>query len=1171
MPFPSFPAFYRALHDREPFPWQQALAERVAACGWPGTVDVPTGLGKTTTMTIAVWDLARQVHAGGVRTAPLRIVHIVDRTTLVDQTHEDLRQLHEALIEAAETGSDTPVGAVADPLQTAFGTPLVVGHAHGSDRDDGWISSAAVPVVVTMTAHQAVSRLLFRGFGVSARMSPVHAGLLGVDSLLLLDEPHLSTAALATLSSVVAWQRTACALPVPHARVVAVGATVPREGTGEVFRISAADYQHPVAGQRLAAAKSLEVVTADSAGDGAVRQALIKAARDELRDHPDRSVAVVCNTVELARSVHAELAKKVTDDALLVTSRVRAHERARMNDRLAGSELPRLIVATQTVEAGVDLSVPTLITEVSEWSSLVQRLGRANRYGTTTGRVVLITTPAKTTTSDETPRQTTRSATEAIYGAAATGMAALAAQLPNGTDVSPVGLQQIRDQHAELVEQACTPHPPAPTVTAEMLSTLSHTNPRPAADVDVQPFITGVPERRTVEDVTVLWRDLPAPQVLEDQPPEPEELVSLPLAAVQHLLQQRLAPQSKQGTPPAVGDAASAGLAGDSGWSDDSARVAVYTGRQWRTADDHTDLTPGCWVVLDTQLGGHDANGWNPNATEPVLDLSAYYRHTRRNGRPTRRKWWLLTGASLRALWTLGFLTEAPDETVPSTLAEADPDERDELADTLLPVELQPLQLGPSHEHGLWVRAHPDEPEAEHLVTLDDHARHVAAQAAHTAEILALPQTLTATLVWAGYRHDDGKSFDRFQALLGADPNGPLLAKPHPHRPGLDGILPLGWRHEAASARQLVDDGASPLLVHLVAAHHGWARPLLPAAHGPDQALPTADRFAALTAEWGPWGLAWAEALLRLADHQASQAPETGHTAPTMPMPRHQPPAPTGQHRHEHALTGIPADTHLHWWAAFGALAAATSLDPTATLRFDPHPTGPVPVLATTTDLHTVAEQVVALRASVDQITETHPELKKKYEKIPACHVRHTLSTLDQQPAFDRATAAALLDDTQIPDRTGTVEPRVPWRHGNASLIKHVLNQAATPEHITRALCADEPDQHDDAKMFGLLPDGIDPAPATGIAHSGRSVLLNLVLAATTRLPSTGSSRPAGTTADRRRALPMPHHPASHDEFVALLQTLPRLSHRPWHDCGITVSTWRERPAHGRSFGWTEE
>jgi CRISPR-associated endonuclease/helicase Cas3 len=68
------------------------------------------------------------------------------------------------------------------------------------------------------------------------------------------------------------------------------------------------------------------------------------------------------------------------------------------------------------------------------------------------------------------------------------------------------------------------------------------------------------------------------------------------------------------------------------------------------------------------------------------------------------------------------------------------------------------------------------------------------------------------------------------------------------------------------------------LALHLVAAHHGYARPVITAVD-PDNA-PSASaafaqaaalRFARLQARWGPWGLAWWEALLRAADWAASR------------------------------------------------------------------------------------------------------------------------------------------------------------------------------------------------------------------------------------------------------------------------------------------------------------
>ena len=77
-------------------------------------------------------------------------------------------------------------------------------------------------------------------------------------------------------------------------------------------------------------------------------------------------------------------------------------------------------------------------------------------------------------------------------------------------------------------------------------------------------------------------------------------------------------------------------------------------------------------------------------------------------------------------------------------------------------------------------------------------------------------------------------------------------------------------------------DDLRDLALHLIAAHHGQARPLI-TVFDPDEppsalegrAREVALRFARLQKRWGPWGLAWWEALFRAADQQASRDNDT--------------------------------------------------------------------------------------------------------------------------------------------------------------------------------------------------------------------------------------------------------------------------------------------------------
>ena len=100
-----------------------------------------------------------------------------------------------------------------------------------------------------------------------------------------------------------------------------------------------------------------------------------------------------------------------------------------------------------------------------------------------------------------------------------------------------------------------------------------------------------------------------------------------------------------------------------------------------------------------------------------------------------------------------------------------------------------------------------------------------------------------------------------------------------------------GYRHEFGSLREFVDAQTGKvdteildLAAHLIATHHGRARPHFPKggsdpdarARSPEIAVDSMRRFARLQRQYGYWRLAWLENLLRCADALGSAENDGG-------------------------------------------------------------------------------------------------------------------------------------------------------------------------------------------------------------------------------------------------------------------------------------------------------
>lgn len=970
---PSFEDFYRAAYGHSPFPWQARLSATVLTSGWPTLLDLPTGSGKTTALDVALYTLARAPLA-----MPRRTVLVVDRRIVVDQGAIHARVLLSKLRGATEG----PLHAVAEALRASFGKqttehdPFTVAVMRGgAPRDDDWARWPDVPLLGVSTVDQVGSRLMFRGYGLSPSVAPIHAGLVGCDTLLLLDEVHLAVPFSETLERISSQYRGEEAR-LRRFQVVRMSATPGRldEGVSR-FGLDAADRAHPVLAQRLAAHKRAKLVPVTVNGPEAKRRATIAdacvKAVHELQVEHVKVVGVVVNRVDTARLVHAQLTAAGTR-ALLVTGRMRPIDRDAMVTRellpLAGSgrdrskDTPGVVVATQCIEAGADLDFDALVSENASLDALRQRFGRLDRRGEWTAihgqsRAVILARSDSLDGKHQDP----------VYGTALHATWSFLNESANAgvVDLGITSLPSAVDSngHARLDVLAPTTH--APVLLPAHLDALAQTVPGMPVDPDVDVSLWLHGPQKTSADVQVVWRaDLP-PEALAGERqslvfanerlarvrPSALEAMSLPIHAALVWLEEE---EDEDGVADLVGSVVVEPTRERGRRSEDRPMVALRREGDGWVPVQARKIRPGDMLIVPSSRGGTTAGSFDPEARAPVLDVGDL---AQLRGRAIAS---LRTDAACMA-W-LGLAPEllpAPQPEVENTAGEerdairawvdgwpeqapitfaGSADEWARLRRGLRRLRRRPTSAGWPSTFAIAERL-PPQPRLDAEVvgeaaseddgssftsaplSLRQHSLDVEANARRFGQSLGLPADLASDLALAAWLHDVGKADPRFQAWLvggsevGAAGLPELLAKsayPATDREARElarkrAGYPRGYRHELLSLAMIerAEEVARrahdlDLVLHLVASHHGWCRPFAPplddpavlevelqhrAADATDIRLSAntrhqkarldsgvADRFWRLDARYGRWTLAWLEALMRLADHRASEA-----------------------------------------------------------------------------------------------------------------------------------------------------------------------------------------------------------------------------------------------------------------------------------------------------------
>jgi len=394
----DFASYFEAVHGCLPYPWQERLTAQVLEDGrWPDVIDLPTGTGKTAVLDTAVFTLVARPEL-----FPRRVVFVIDRRIVVDQVYKRAEKISNRI---RDDSSDVlvRVRSALDGICPDSDEPIGVSALRGGiPLDNDWATRPDQPWVMVSTVDQFGSKLLFRGYGVSEAMRPIHAGLAGNDCLVILDEVHLSKPFADTLRDIrgepSANSLNASLLP-QRGGIVEMSATRPAAGRVRFALQAESDLEgssEAVESLRrvVRSAKRAQLVEVSGReAHSALPKEILRIVQEDLHDD-ERSIGVIVNRVRTAREVQRSLSEAGVT-AHLLTGRMRPLDRQRRLRDIEALVDPdshepdaerTVVVATQAIEVGADFSFDALITEACPLDSLRQRVGRLDRRGTLADR-----------------------------------------------------------------------------------------------------------------------------------------------------------------------------------------------------------------------------------------------------------------------------------------------------------------------------------------------------------------------------------------------------------------------------------------------------------------------------------------------------------------------------------------------------------------------------------------------------------------------------------------------------------------------------------------------------------------------------------------------------------------------------------------------------------------
>lgn len=903
----TFDSLFQELAGHPPFPWQKALFERFLQNDVPQSCQLPTGLGKTSIA--PVWLIALGLGAP----LPRRLVYVVNRRTVVDQTTNEIVRIRQKLLQTDSSSQQLRELKSRLQSQCAFETdvPFAISTLRGQFADNQeWATDPTRPAVICGTVDMIGSRLLFSGYRIGFRSRPLHAGFLGQDTLIVHDEAHLEPAFQTLLGSIQAEQGSGRFPDLRPLRVMELTAT--SRGQRVPFRLTDEDRNHPVVQSRLQATKQLQLhpVTEE-------KKELVTKLTQLALEHQESGapILIFARSVEVVEQVADALEKKFSgqDRIARLTGTMRGLER----DRLARENgvflrfLPEVnrpeeypakdgtvyLVCTSAGEVGVNLSAHHLICDLSTYESMAQRFGRVNRFGSYDDTRIDVVHPNSFAEDDklsplDLSRKRTLGLLRSLQG-----------------DASPAALESLNPEDCLAGFAPVPPQLPTSDILFDSWSLTTITEKLPGRP-PVDDYLHGIPTDWERPRTSVAWREevqvlgkiidddsgqtlldvlgLSPDELLEDYPVKAHETLEDDSGRIYDKLKKI------------------AGRCDAPVWVIDRDGTTRVTSLSALTSEKKEDFDADL-ILLPPTVGGLSGGMLDPSSLIADDVADQWTVESDGNELPRRLRVWDQQSPppGMRLIRTI--------DTKP------DNDVNDE---ELNPVETEEEKEGANgHSAGRFWRWYlrPNSADddgskiARFAIPLQQHTDDVLQRAnAIGSKLLGDYPQIAEALNVAAFLHDFGKRRVLWQRGIGNPVPTRWYAKS-----GLDPETNQIWRvreqshyrHEFGSIMDLLSLGDKPteelaevqkqyrklspemqdLVLHLVAAHHGRARPRFKEieAFDPDYGLGDCDtvaaeipqRFARLQRRYGRWGLAWLESLLRAADIAASRQASLSESA----------------------------------------------------------------------------------------------------------------------------------------------------------------------------------------------------------------------------------------------------------------------------------------------------